>query len=74
MTPEQQANEARILLENPLFNGAFEDVKTKTIALLENTTPVDVEYRQELIVTLQVIKAIKRNIEDYVNTAMLEGE
>ena len=65
--------DAEQLLNNPRLQLAFENVENRVIEQLKGTTCAQADYRQELIVSLQVVKAIKQDIENDIKTAHLEA-
>ena len=61
---EIRAAEAHQLLENPRLNEAFHNIRERLVARLESTEFGDTEQRLELVIGLQILKAIRSDIED----------
>lgn len=72
MTPEQiQAEEAKQLLENPRFKQAFENVREKIVSQLEYC-PIDNDiYRNQLVLSLQLLIQVREDIQDDINSGLL---
>lgn len=72
MTPEQiAANDAEQLLNHPRFKQAFENVRENIVEQLEYTPIGNETARTELVISLQMLKAIKMDIENDINTGLL---
>ena len=67
------AKEARQLLENPRFNQAFENVEQSIIDNLKSVPVGNEQARLELVISLQVLEALRKDIENDINTALLEA-
>lgn len=67
-----KAADAEQLLNNPRLKQAFSNIKERITEQLEGTTADQANYRQELIVSLQVLKAIQQDIENDIDTGKLE--
>lgn len=74
MNNEQRAAEAQQLLDNPILNEAIDNIRERIISQLISTTAEDTNYRQELIVALQVQNTFKSNLQDDINTVLLDQD
>lgn len=76
-TPEQtdkinRAAEAQSLLDNKLFKDAFSDVKDKLIEQIE-ACPIDNDtMRNQLMLSLQILKQLRLVIVDHIDTGKLQ--
>ena len=69
MTPESRtfrATDARQLLENPLFTGAFEAVAGHLQSAALSCDPSDAQKAQRIIISQQLLAAVKREISRVV--------
>lgn len=71
LAAKRAAGEAAAILENPRFQDAFANVRENIVAQLENTPIGNDTARIELVVSLQVLKAIKQDLENDVKTALM---
>ena len=69
---EIRAEQARQLMANPIFGEAFSNVREFIIAELESTAILDVEFRNQLGLTLQCLAEVKKDIQENIDTAMLD--
>lgn len=67
-----RASDAQILLSNPLLKGAFDAVRDKLVTAAENAGMNDVETQHNIVLSLQLLKQIKAQIESYVNDGRIE--
>ena len=70
MSPEAQ--EASQLINHPRFIQAWSNVRERIVSQLENTPMGEDEMRTELVVSLQVLKSVKQDIENDINTSALD--
>lgn len=71
---EQQvidADEAKRLMEHPLLKGAFEGVKAGIINAMQNAPMGDEKTHNRLVISLQVLNQIEKNITEKVQTGKL---
>ena len=69
------AEAARQVLDNPVFQDAFNTVRDGIIGQIEDTdisTVEAVDARNQLGISLQVLAAIKSDILSYIETQMLD--
>lgn len=69
LSPEQRkwlAEDARQLLENKLFRGAFEAVEGYLVGVAESCDPDNKDKAQRVVISMQLLKALKREIERQV--------
>lgn len=72
MNTEQKAAEAQQLLENPLLIDAFNGVRDNIVKQLESLPIGKHEARTELVISLQMLKAVRNKIENHIRTQRLE--
>ncbi len=70
----QRGLEAEQLLANPLLNEAFKGIREALIQQLEATSIGDIDTQHEITLTLQLIKNVKRYLENWVRDGQLESE
>lgn len=71
---EQQvidADEARRLLENPILKEAFAGVKSGIITAMQNAPMGDEKTHNRLVISLQVLNQIEKNITEKILTGKL---
>lgn len=74
MSLEQQvidADEARRLIENPVLKEAFAGVKSGIIAAMQNAPMGDERTHNRLVISLQVLNQIEKNITEKIQTGKL---
>ncbi len=69
---QKKAAEARQLLENPRLIQAFENVKNNIVANLESVPVNDEPARLQLVVSLQVLKAIQKDIQNDITDNVVD--
>lgn len=75
MTPEQISEQAKQILENERFKQAFANVRENAVSQLEVLPPGNDDLRNELVITLQVLKAVRQDIEnDLYENAITNSE
>ncbi len=70
---EIKAMEADSLLKNELFDQAFTDLREAFIQANEDNPVKDDQMRDKLMLSLQVLKGIRRQIESHIVTGQLEN-
>ena len=75
MSAEIKAADARQLLDNPRFNQAFDNVKDLLVEQLERLPMGQArsDYAQELVVSLQVLEALKQDIKNDISDYQMES-
>lgn len=63
MTPRERAERAQQLLDDPLFNEAFANVRAGLVDRLEASPISDVETQHEIALMLQLLKRLRTQIE-----------
>jgi hypothetical protein len=74
MSLEQQvidADEAKRLVEHPLLKEAFEGVKAGIINAMQNAPMGDEKTHNRLVISLQVLSQIEKNITEKIQTGKL---
>ena len=74
MTPEQEsqrADDARLLLENPLFIEAFQVLRLTFTKKLMDSPARDSEGREKLYVMNQLLGSVKHHFESIVNNGVV---
>ena len=72
MTPEEiAAADAKQLLENSRFQQAFLNVRENIVSQLEFVPVGNEQARTELVISLQMLKAIQQDLENDINTGLL---
>lgn len=67
----RQAHEARALLDNPMLKAAFENVESQLITQMRASGFKDTDTHHRLVLALQMLAAIKRNIEQTIENGQL---
>lgn len=67
-----KAVDAQQLLDNPLFIQAFDNTRENIVAQIEAGSFEDIPLMNQLTVSLQLLSSVKRQIQDEVNTGMLD--
>lgn len=65
------ADEARRLLENPILKDAFSGVEAGIIAAMKNAPMGDEKTHNRLVISLQVLNQIEKNITEKIQTGKL---
>lgn len=77
MTPQQvvdRAENAKRLLEDPTLQKAFVGVRDALVAKLEDSAIGEVDLHHEIALSLQLLRAIKRQLTNWVDAGVLERE
>lgn len=72
MTPIERAEEAKRILNSPVFRQALEDVRMGIVASMEASPMTEEHLHSQLVVSLQVLKSVKTRIEKHLNDAAVE--
>ena len=68
MSNELREEHAKRLLEDPLFQEAFETLRQELLARWENSTTHEVDARESIWLGLALLKRIHAHIESIVTT------
>ena len=71
---EQDAEAARQLLANPIYQQSFNEVREALIEEIESSSVIDAEERNQLGLSLAALSGVKLAIEDRISTAMLDAD
>lgn len=72
MTPYERATNARQLLDNPVLDEAFGEIKSRLVSSWETTHPDQWKAREGLFDRLQALKDVRQQLETFIHTAALE--
>jgi hypothetical protein len=70
----QRGAEVEQLLSNPLLKAAFEGVRAKLVEKLEEVPFGDIDTQHEIALSLQILKNVRRYLENWVQDGRLEAE
>ena len=73
MTPREKADRAKLLLEDPVFNHVFSDIRDQIVMKLEVCPVSDVEAQHDLTLTLQLLKQLKTQLARYTEEIVLDN-
>lgn len=74
MTPQEEikrAEEAKLVLENPLFKGAIQEVRQGIVDSLANSPMGDEKTHNRLAIALQIVNQIEKTLAQHVQTGVL---
>lgn len=72
MTPGERADRANQLLNDPVFIGVFDDIRLQLVARLEDTAIGDIDMQHEIALTLQLLKKLREQLQNYGNDLRVE--
>lgn len=72
MTPFERAAQARIVLDNPILDEAFDELKACLISSWETSHPDNWKKREAIFNQLQSLKDFKAQLETFIHTAAME--
>ena len=72
MNAIERANKAKAILESPLFDEAFEIVRQRLIAGIENAPVAAVEQAEDFRKCLKLLRSVRQHMETAINTGKLE--
>lgn len=72
MTPIERASKAKAILESPMFDEAFEVVRQRLIAGIENAPVSAVEQAEDFRKCLKLLRSVRQHLEAAINTGKLE--
>ena len=67
-----KAARAKELLEDPIFQEAFNGVRNGLVSQLEATPFTDKDLQHEITVTLQLLKRLKGSLERFIADGVVE--
>jgi hypothetical protein len=73
-TPDQEIREAREadgVLNNPVFKNAVEGIERNLIERMKQVPMADLDTQHELILSLQLLGALKRSLSDTIQTGKM---
>lgn len=73
MTPRERADRAKQILDDPVFNQAFGDIREGYVRELERLELCDMEKEHELTLRLQTLKKVRLQLISYTNEAMVDN-
>lgn len=74
LSTKERATYARKLMENPLWEEVFEDLRDDAFKLWVGTSLEDVEQREYLWKHFQLIGVLQRRLKAYVTTVTIEED
>ncbi len=66
-----RAQEARMILDHPLFKESFAHAKAATVEAIEDMDMTDDVLRDKLMLTLQVLKSIEAHLHSHIETGQI---
>jgi hypothetical protein len=69
---QMDAQEARYLITHPMFKGAFSAVRENLVQAIEDNLVTNELQRDKLMLSLQLLRSVKEQIEAYVINGRLE--
>ena len=64
--------EAKRLLENDLFQEAFETLRTALMTRWENSSSNETEAREQIWLGLQLLQRVRRHLESILETGQMD--
>jgi len=64
--------DAKRLLENDLFQEAFETLRTELMTRWENSSSNETEAREQIWLGLQLLQRVRRHLESILETGEME--
>jgi len=64
--------EAKRLLENDLFQEAFETLRTELMTRWENSSSNETEAREQIWLGLQLLQRVRRHLESILETGQMD--
>ena len=69
-----RAHQARRLLDDPTLQKAVQGVRFAILDKLEATAVTDIDLHHELALSLQSLRAVMRQLQNWVDSGTLEGK
>lgn len=66
-----RAEEAKRLIEHPLFKDALDSVKSGVVGAMGNSGMGDTETHNRLVIALQLLNQIEKSIKTHIETGQL---
>ena len=67
----RRGDDAKMLIENPLFKGAFEAVKDGLVHSMTQSAMGDEKTHNRLVIALQLLNQIERSLITHIETGKL---
>ena len=67
-----KANDAKILLENPILKSAFADVREMLVQAIEDNPVTNETQRDKIMLSLQLLRSVKEQIEKHVQDGQID--
>lgn len=74
MSVEINAQDADFILNSPLFTDAFKKVEEGIVAEIKNADMTDTIFVSKLMLALQMLDAVKGNIEGHIADAEYQAQ
>ena len=72
MTPSERATNARLLLDNKVFDEAFGQLEADLWASWKTTSPDSWKERERLFAQFTALHDVKHKLETFISTAAME--
>ena len=72
MTPNEKAEGAKRVLNDPVISAAMADIRMGLVGKLEQLPMSDTESQHEIALTLQLLKQLKLQLETYGQDAAVD--
>jgi hypothetical protein len=72
MTPREKAERARLLMDDPIMEAVFADIRMGLVSKLEHAPLGDTETQHEITLMLQLLKRLKTQLQTYVQDEVVE--
>lgn len=73
MTPRERADKAKQLLDDPIVQQAFRDIREQLVAKLEACQASEVDTQHDLTTDLRLLKMLKLQIGRYVEEIVVDN-
>jgi hypothetical protein len=73
MTPRERADKAKQLLDDPIVQQAFSDIREQIVLRLEACPVSEVDAQHDLAITLQLLKQLKLQLGRYVEEIVVDN-
>ena len=67
----KRAEDAKLVLENPMFKDAISSVRDGLITAMNNSPMGDDKSHNRLVIALQLLNQIEKNLVTHINTGKL---
>ena len=72
MNPIERADKAKAILESPIYQEAYDGVRTAIIERIEKCSLTDIQTAEDLRRCLKLLKDVKLNLEVMLNHGKIE--